>query len=149
MGFSTGKWEGDMLTVTTTHLKQGWLRRNGLPESDRATMVEHFFRRGNYMTLVSIITDPAYLTEPMIHSSEYVLAAQDPGNWLWPCEYVLEITTRSPNDVPHHLPGENPFVNEFVERHGLPLEPSRGGAETLYPEYQARAKTLPRAVKKK
>jgi hypothetical protein len=26
MGFSTGKWEGDMLTVTTTHLKEGsWL----------------------------------------------------------------------------------------------------------------------------
>ena len=24
MGFSTGKWQGDMLTVTTTHIKQGW-----------------------------------------------------------------------------------------------------------------------------
>src|SRR5437867_12228545 len=24
-GFSTGKWEGDMLTVTTTHLKLGWI----------------------------------------------------------------------------------------------------------------------------
>src|SRR5206468_12600511 len=32
MGFSTGKWEGDTLTVYTTHMKQGWLRRNGLPE---------------------------------------------------------------------------------------------------------------------
>ena len=36
-GFSTGEWEGDMLKVTTTHLKEGWLRRNGLPRSDRAT----------------------------------------------------------------------------------------------------------------
>ena len=27
MGFSTGVWEGDMLTVTTTHIKQGWYRR--------------------------------------------------------------------------------------------------------------------------
>ena len=27
-GFSTGKWEGDVLTVTTTHLKTGWIRRN-------------------------------------------------------------------------------------------------------------------------
>ena len=30
-GFSTGEWEGDMLKVTTTHLKEGWLRRNGVP----------------------------------------------------------------------------------------------------------------------
>src|SRR5262249_17937505 len=30
MGFSTGVWEGNMLTVTTTHVKQGWHRRDGL-----------------------------------------------------------------------------------------------------------------------
>ena len=36
-GFSTGKWDGDVLTVTTTHLKIGWIRRNGIPRSDRAT----------------------------------------------------------------------------------------------------------------
>ena len=28
-GFATGKWEGDMLTVTVTHLKEGYIRRNG------------------------------------------------------------------------------------------------------------------------
>jgi hypothetical protein len=28
-GFSTGKWEGHMLVVTTTHLKGAYLRRNG------------------------------------------------------------------------------------------------------------------------
>ena len=46
MGFSTGVWDGDTLTVTTTHLKQGWLRRNGVPESDQTTVVEHFIRHG-------------------------------------------------------------------------------------------------------
>src|SRR5205085_2692240 len=30
-GFSTGKWEGDVLTIKTTHLKEGYVRRNGLP----------------------------------------------------------------------------------------------------------------------
>jgi len=25
-GFSTGKWDGDVLTVTTTHLKIGWIQ---------------------------------------------------------------------------------------------------------------------------
>src|SRR5580658_3274640 len=32
MGFSTGKWEGNILTVYTSHIKQGWVRRDGLPE---------------------------------------------------------------------------------------------------------------------
>jgi hypothetical protein len=149
MGFSTAKWEGDMLTVTTTHLKQGWLRRNGLPESDLATLVEHFIRHGNYMTHVSIVTDPAYLEEPLIRTSDYVLATQDPGNWLWPCEYVLEITSRPKGEVPHHLFGDNPFLLEFPQRVGLPVEPTRGGSETIYPEYQQKLKTMTKAERKK
>src|ERR1700677_3668034 len=40
MGFSTGEWQGDTLVVTTTHIKRGYLRRDGLPLSDQATMVE-------------------------------------------------------------------------------------------------------------
>ncbi|HET9362848.1 MAG TPA: hypothetical protein VFO58_24025, partial [Vicinamibacterales bacterium] len=32
-GFSTGVWEGNMLTITTTHLKANYLRRNGMPAS--------------------------------------------------------------------------------------------------------------------
>jgi hypothetical protein len=142
MGFSTGKWEGDMLTVTTTHIKQGWIRRNGLPESDRATLVEHFIRHENRMTHVSIVTDPVYLTEPLIRTSDFVMATEDPGNWLWPCEYVLEITSRAKGQVPHHLPGENPFLQEFPDRWGIPYEATRGGAQTMYPEYQLKLKGL-------
>ena len=46
MGFSTGKWEGDKLVVTTTHLKEGWIRRNGVPRSDRAVVTEYFICHG-------------------------------------------------------------------------------------------------------
>src|ERR1051326_7948615 len=35
-GFSTGVWEGDTLTVTTTHLKPAYIRRNGLARSEKA-----------------------------------------------------------------------------------------------------------------
>src|SRR5213082_2626243 len=66
MGFSTGKWDGDILTVTTTHLKEGWIRRNGVPRSDRAVVTEHFIRHGNDLTWVTVIKDPTYLTETMI-----------------------------------------------------------------------------------
>src|SRR5690349_12976689 len=57
-GFSTGKWDGDMLTVTTTHLKMGWILRNGIPPSNKATLTEHFVRHVDYLTLIAVINDP-------------------------------------------------------------------------------------------
>ena len=135
-GFSTGKWEGDTLTVTTTHLKAGWIRRNGVPRSDRATLTEHWIRHGDYLTLVSIINDPVYLTEPFIRTTNWVL---DPRQQIapYPCEAVVEIE-RPKGTVPHHLPGTNTFLNEFPKKHGLPDSAVRGGAETTYPEYQSK-----------
>jgi hypothetical protein len=104
MGFSTGRWDGNVLTVTTTHLKQGWLRRNGVPESDQTTLFERFVRHGNILTHVVIITDPVYLAEPMIRTTDFALATEDDGVWLWPCEYVEEISGRPKGEVPHYLP---------------------------------------------
>ena len=121
------------LTVTTTHLKQGWLRRNGVPESDQTTLYERFIRHGHNLTHMVIITDPVYLSEPMIRTTDFLIATQDDGNWLWPCEYVEEITGRAKGEVPHHLPGENPFLKEMVQRTGVPAAPMRGGPETIYP----------------
>jgi hypothetical protein len=138
-GFSTGKFEGDMLTVNTTHIKQGWVRRNGLPESDRATLTEHFIRHGNILTHISIVTDPVYLTEPLIKTQNFVqldrtqIAA---ASWLWPCEYVDEIANRQQGVVPHYAIGQNPAVQEFLDRYHLPLDAAMGGAKTMYPEYQ-------------
>src|SRR5947207_2826871 len=51
-GFSTGKWEGDMLTTTVTHLKEGYIRRNGMPRSDQATLTEHWIRHGDWLTVI-------------------------------------------------------------------------------------------------
>ncbi len=137
MGFSTGRWEGNHLVVTTTHLKQGWLRRNGVPESDQTTMVERFIRHDKYLTHVAIISDPVYLAEPMVRTTDFSIAVQDNASWTWPCEYVEEITGRPKGEVPHYLPGENPYLKEFVERTGAPAAAVRGGPETIYPDYQA------------
>ena len=138
MGFSTGRWEGNHLVVTTTHLKQGWLRRNGVPESDLTTMVERFIRHDKYLTHVAIISDPVYLAEPLVRTTDFSIATQDNATWTWPCEYVEEITGRPKGEVPHYLPGENPFLQEFVKKTGAPAAAVRGGAETIYPEYQVR-----------
>ena len=44
------------------------------------------------------------------------------------------------------LPGTNTVIREFSEQYGIPFEASRGGAETMYPEYQKKLKqmTIPR-----
>ena len=136
MGYSTGKWEGNTLTVYTTHIKQGELRRNGLPESDQATLIEHFIRNGDYLTHVSIVNDPVYLTEPFVRSQVFRLIVPEGQNWLYPCESVEEIANRPRGAVPHYLPGKNPFVNEFAAKHHIPIEAVLGGAETMYPEFQ-------------
>ena len=140
MGFSTGKWEGNVLTVYTTHIKKGDLRRNGLPESDEATLTEHFIRNGDYLTHVSIVNDPIYLTEPFIRTQVFRLVVPEGLNWLYPCESVEEIANRAPDTVPNYLPGENPFVAEFADKHHIPLEATLGGAETMYPEFQLKMK---------
>ncbi len=140
MGFSTGRWEGNHLVVTTTHMKQGWLRRNGVPESDQTTMVERFIRHDKYLTHVAIISDPVYLAEPMVRTTDFQIATLDNQTWTWPCEYVEEITGRPKGEVPHYLPGENPYLDEFVKRTGAPAVAVKGGPETIYPEYQEQLK---------
>jgi len=127
-GFSTGRFEGDVLVVRTTHLKAGWMRRNGLPLSDRATMTDRFHRHGDLITHVMIIEDPVYLTEPLVKTNGFQLSpngTMDP----YPCEVVVEVD-RDDGYVPHFLPGRNPFITEFAEAHALPFEATRGGAET-------------------
>jgi hypothetical protein len=146
-GFSTGKWDGDILTVYTTHIKQEWVRRNGVPNSEKSTTVEHFIRHGNILSHLIVWTDPVYLSEPLIRSEEFVLQERTSGNWLWPCEYVDEIIDRPHSVVPSYLPGRSPFAGDFAYRYGVPVEAAKGGAETTYPEYQMKLKTLPRPPK--
>jgi hypothetical protein len=141
MGFSTGEWQGNVLTVTTTHMKQGWVRRNGLPVSDKATLVEHYIRHENIMTLVTVLTDPVYLAEPLVKTTNIRYVLQEGQNWLYPCDYVVEIE-RKQGAVPHYLPGKNPFVGEFAKEAGIPVDAALGGPQTMYPEYQAKLKQL-------
>lgn len=38
--------------------------------------------------------------------------------------------------IPHWLPGTNPDLKDFAAKHNLPFEATRGGAETMYPDYR-------------
>lgn len=140
-GFSTGEWEGDMLKVTTTHLKEGWIRRNGLARSDRGILIEYYIRHGDYFTLVSFVEDPVYLTKPFVRTSNWVLdlGGHGHGNYCMPRVEV----PRPDGWVAYNLPGKNPWLTEFASRWGIPVEATRGGAETMYPEYQEKLAKMP------
>jgi hypothetical protein len=131
-GFSTAEYEGETLKITTTHLKEDYYRRNGVPSSDRATLTQYWLRRGDILTWVTIAYDPVYLSEPMIRSSEYRLALnqQIPP---YPCDVVEEVV-RAKGVVPHELPGQNKFLGEFGQKYNLPMEVTLGGPATMYPE---------------
>lgn len=135
-GFSTGVWQADTLVVTTTHLAEGILSRNGVPSSDQATVREYIVRRGDLMTITMILYDPVYLEEPYLRSVIWVL---DPATQVVPepCEPTVEVISPA-DEVPHFLPGTNPFLTEMAERFDLPPNAVRGGAESLYPEYRRR-----------
>ena len=137
-GFSTGEWVGNMLKIKTTHLKEEYVKRNGVFHSDLVEVTQYLIRRGNYLTYITIAYDPVYLTEPLIRSNEYQLALnqQIPP---YPCTVVHEID-RPKGTVPHYLPGTNPWITDFASKYGIPMDVITAGAATMYPEIQARIK---------
>jgi cyclase len=145
MGFSTGTFVGNALVIQTTHIKQGWLRRNGLPESDQATTVEFFVRHGDHLTYTSVITDPVYMTEPSVRTTDFFRQPVDHENWLFACDDGEQIFGRKPDQVPNYLFGQNPFLKEYGEKHKVPLMAYMGGAETMYPEFVTKAKSATEA----
>ena len=72
-GFSTGEWVGDTLRVRVTHLKEEYLKRNGVWHSDKIELTQYLIRRGDYLTYLVIAYDPVYLSEPLVRSTEYRL----------------------------------------------------------------------------
>lgn len=137
-GFTTGTWEGDTLVTYTTHMRAGQLRRNGVPISDQATMTSYFFRNDDLMTLLIAVEDPVYLSEPYLISKNFQLDAGLQRPIGPPC--VPGYEGQSGDEIPHYLPGTNPYVDELTTRYGIPREATLGGAETMYPDFRKRIK---------
>jgi glyoxylase-like metal-dependent hydrolase (beta-lactamase superfamily II) len=158
-GFSTGRWEGNRLAIETTHLKAGFLRRNGIAHSDRARMLEYFVRHDDYLTLVTAVDDPLYLDEPFVRSTDFRV---DPrantrlaefggfanggdgegfgaSDVFFKCAPTEEIAIER-GTVPSFMPGANDNLDMFAKRHNVPLEAALGGSATLYPEYATRVR---------
>jgi hypothetical protein len=137
-GFSTGKWMGNVLTVTTTHIKDGYLGMNGMVISDQATIIERWIRHGDYLHVIQSISDPVYLSEPLVLSQQFRLNLEQRLP-VSPC-VVIEESPLPKGVVPHNLPGTNTWRTDWVDRHKIPRQVLDDGAETMYPEYQAKLK---------
>jgi cyclase len=137
-GFSTGKFIGNALVIQTTHLKQGWLRRNGSPESDQATATDFIVRHADHLTDTTVLNDPVYMTEPETRSNDYARQPADHHAWLYACDDGEQVFGRAPDSVPNYLFGKQPFAREYSERYKLPFVASLSGVDSLYPGFAAR-----------
>jgi hypothetical protein len=96
-GESSARWDrvsgtegGSSLRVVTSNLRAGYLRKNGVPYSERATVTEHFdlapLPQGGQLLLVNIVVDdPVYLNAPYVTSPHF---KKEPDGSKWdptPC----------------------------------------------------------------
>jgi len=96
-GDSIATWEraigpdgGGSLRVVTSNVRAGYLRKNGVPYSERSTVTEHFdlaplADNGRLLLVTTTVEDPVYLTGPYIVSPHF---KKEPDGSKWdptPC----------------------------------------------------------------
>jgi hypothetical protein len=64
------------LKVVTTGMRAGYLRKNGVPYSENATVTEYYDRHpgpggAEWFVVTTVIDDPQYLAEPFVTSSHF------------------------------------------------------------------------------
>jgi hypothetical protein len=92
---------GGSLKVVTTHMKPGYLRKNGIPYSGNALLTEYFDRieydGTSYLIVTGIVEDPQYLTGRFITSEQF---KQEPDGSKWkptPCQVAPPAAPFHPN----------------------------------------------------
>ncbi len=153
-GFNTGQWVGNVLTVTTTHMKTGMVNRNGTIASQKAVVTAHFVYRenGTVLTVLQFVDDPAYYSEPLVRSRDNNLpfnpagqlggggAAGGPGAGGGNILEIIDEVQWPKGYVPSYALGSK--HTDWAESVGLPYEVSLGGAEQMYPEYLPKLRKL-------
>ncbi|MBV8731870.1 MAG: hypothetical protein JO336_18840 [Acidobacteriia bacterium] len=104
-GYSVATWEpagaggrggrggpprGGSLKVVTTHMRQGYLRKNGVPYSANAVLTEYYTRTNeddgtSYLIITTLVEDPQYLQQTFVTSTHFKM---EPNGAKWspsPC----------------------------------------------------------------
>ena len=103
-GFSLAEWEyagggrrgraavqGGDLKVVTTHLRPGYLQKNGVPYSGDAVVTEHFDALNKepngdqWLIVTTLVEDPQYLNQPFQRSTHFKRQADQTGWDPSPC----------------------------------------------------------------
>ena len=101
--------DGGSLVVRTTQLAGGYLRPNGVPFSERATVKEFFSSftlpgdAGAWLVVTTVVIDPEYLTTELVMSSQF---KKETSRGAWnpqPCEIAPPLRGPAPTF-------ENPFA---------------------------------------
>ena len=77
--------EGGALKVSTTGFRAGYLRKNGVPYSEAATITEYFHRlpdtgSGDWLHVLTIVEDPRYLNDAFLTSTHF---KREPNGSKW------------------------------------------------------------------
>lgn len=90
---------GGSLEVVTTHMRPGYLRKNGVPYSGNAVLTEYFDRLEadgeTYLIVTGVVDDPQYLTGRFITTEQF---KREPNGAKWnptPCK-IAPPTRASP-----------------------------------------------------
>jgi len=75
---------GGSLKVVTTHLRPGYLRKNGVPYSANAKLTEYYSRThepngDSWLIVTTIVEDPQFLNQPFITSTHFKKQADATG----------------------------------------------------------------------
>ena len=78
------------LKVVTTKMRSGYLRKNGVPYSDKAVVAEYFDRLDQpngdvYLVVTTVVEDPTYLNQPFLTSSHFKKQTDQAGWNPTPC----------------------------------------------------------------
>ena len=73
------------LVVTTTRMRPGYLRKNGVPYGSNAVLTEYFVRlvdeaKQEYLVLTQMVEDPQYLAQPYVKTYQY-RKQRDAAGW--------------------------------------------------------------------
>ena len=80
------------MKVVTTNFREGYLRKNGVPYSENASITEYIQRLpqhpngDNWLLVVTIVEDPKYLTQPFYTSTQFKLEPDGSKFNATPCK---------------------------------------------------------------
>jgi hypothetical protein len=69
--------QADYLKVATSHMRPGYLQRNGIPYSANATLEEFYdtftdsYSGNTWLTVTTVVHDPQFLVEPLFAHAHF------------------------------------------------------------------------------